>query len=604
MCGIFGYVGNDPAYDTVKAGLKQLEYRGYDSCGISLQDGDGNFLVTKTIGDTSKLSDCENLSTIGIGHTRWATHGGVTLDNAHPHISSCNSVCLVHNGVIENAKEIKAKLVGVKFTSDTDTEVLANLIASCYDGDFFKAVKAALKQVRGTYGLAILHKNHSNTVICARRGSPLCIGVGKDELCISSDAYALPLAINNVTYLDDDQIAIIKGCKFKIKQSDKNINPEITKLTSIDRKVSNFKGYSCFLEKEIYEQSIALENAMRGRFNKDNDNVKISGIKLRRKVKRVVFLGCGTAYHAGIVGKYYMDNIAGIPASVEYSSEFKYKNNPMDPNTLVIAISQSGETADTIKAIKEAQATGAMVISITNTVASTIARLTGNGVYQYAGPEMSVASTKAYTSQICILAMIAIMIGRKNGLSQTAAKKYIRQLKKLPKLVKETIEMSKDTAHKLGKVFSMCNTFTLLGKQYMYPTAIEGALKIKELTYAETHGYPAGEIKHGPLAAIGHNSFCFFLAPQEDMYEKNLANIEEIKARDTRIAIVTQDGLEFQEDKSHDKRTYVIRIPKSYDMLHPILCVIPMQLFSMYLAQAKNLDVDRPRHLAKSVTVE
>ena len=604
MCGIFGYVGNDPAYDTVKAGLKQLEYRGYDSCGISLQDGDGNFLVTKTIGDTSKLSDSENLSTVGIGHTRWATHGGGTLDNAHPHISSCNTVCLVHNGVIENAKEIKAKLVDVKFTSDTDTEVLANLIASCYNGDFFKAVKAALKQIRGTYGLAILHKNHSNTVICARRGSPLCIGVGKDELCISSDAYALPLAINNVTYLDDDQIAIIKGCKFKIKQSDKNINPEITKLTSIDRSVSNFKGYSCFLEKEIYEQSIALENAMRGRFNKDNDNVKISGIKLRRKVKRVVFLGCGTAYHAGIVGKYYMDNIAGIPASVEYSSEFKYKNNPMDPNTLVIAISQSGETADTIKAIKEAQATGAMVISITNTVASTIARLTGNGVYQYAGPEMSVASTKAYTSQICILAMIAIMIGRKNGLSQTAAKKYIRQLKKLPKLVKETIEMSKHTAHKLGKVFSMCNTFTLLGKQYMYPTAIEGALKIKELTYAETHGYPAGEIKHGPLAAIGHNSFCFFLAPQEDMYEKNLANIEEIKARDTRIAIVTQEGLEFQEDKSHDKRTYVIRIPKSYDMLHPILCVIPMQLFSMYLAQAKNLDVDRPRHLAKSVTVE
>ena len=602
MCGIFGYVGNERAYDTVKTGLQKLEYRGYDSCGICLNKNN-KFIITKTVGSTENLPPSKSTSTIGIGHTRWATHGNVTIQNAHPHKSSCGSIVLVHNGVIENSNIIKSRLTNYKFKSDTDTEVLANLIASHYVGDFTKAVENALKEVRGTYGIAIMHVKHPGVIICARRGSPLCIGIGDDDICISSDAYALPPHIEKITYMDDDQLGIITKGKIKIRHSEKNIDPEINKL-SIHRSATTCDGYSSFLEKEIHDQVDALENAMRGRFTKECDNVKISGIKLRRKVKRIIFLGCGTAFHAGIVGKYYMDNIANIPTSVEYSSEFKYKNNPISENTLVIAISQSGETADTITAIKEAQSAGAMVISITNTVASTIARLTGNGVYQYAGPELSVASTKAYTSQICILAMLAIMLGRKNGLSQIHAKRYIKELKKLPKLVKQTIELSNDMCRKLGKVYYMYNAFTLLGKQYMYPTAIEGALKIKELTYAETHGYPAGEIKHGPLAAIGHGSFCFFLAPQEDMYEKNLANIEEIKARNTSIAVITQEGLEFEEDRGLNKRNYVLSIPKSHDILHPILCVIPLQLFSMYLADAKGLDVDRPRHLAKSVTVE
>jgi len=602
MCGIFGYVGNNQAYDTIKSGLQKLEYRGYDSCGICIEVN-SDFDIYKAIGSTKNLSSPKNESSIGIGHTRWATHGRVNKLNTHPHLSSCKSIMIVHNGVIENSNIIKDRLKHYEHVSETDTEVLANLIASHYVGDFTKAVENALKEVRGTYGIAVMHKDHADTIIAARRGSPLCIGLGEKEICISSDAYALPPQIDRITYLDDDQLAVVTKGNITLKQSEKIVDPEINKL-SIHRSSTNCDGYSCFLEKEIHDQSEALENAMRGRFTTDGDNVKISGIKLRRKVRRIIFLGCGTAYHAGIVGKYYMDNIAGIPASVEYSSEFKYKNNPMTPNTLVIAISQSGETADTITAIKEAQANGAMVISITNTVASTIARLTGNGVYQYAGPELSVASTKAYTSQVCILAMLSIMLGRKNGLGQIQAKRYIKELKKLPKLVKHTIEMVEDKTRALGKIYLMYNAFTLLGKQYMYPTAIEGALKIKELTYAETHGYPAGEIKHGPLAAIGHGSFCFFLAPQEDMYEKNLANIEEIKARDTSIAVVTQEGLEFQEDKGVNKRNYVITIPKSHEILHPILCVIPLQLFSMYLAKAKNLDVDRPRHLAKSVTVE
>lgn len=602
MCGIFGYAGNDRAYETIKAGLQKLEYRGYDSCGVCLPT-EGGFDIRKVIGATENLPESNNTSAIGIGHTRWATHGKVNITNAHPHLSSCESVALVHNGVIENCEIIKNRLKNFEQQSDTDSEILANLIASHYVGDLTKAVENALKEVRGTYGIAVMHKDHPDTIIAARRGSPLCIGLGEKELCISSDAYALPAQINRITYLDDDQMAIIDNGRVTVRQSEKNINPEINKL-SIHRSANNCDGYSCFLEKEIHDQSAALENAMRGRFSKDGDNIKISGIKLRQKVKSVLFLGCGTAYHAGIVGKYYMENIASIPASVEYSSEFKYKNNPITPDTLVIAISQSGETADTITAIKEAQATGAMVISITNTVASTIARLTNNGIYQYAGPELSVASTKAYTSQICILAMLAIMLGRKNGLGQIQAKKYIKELKKLPKLVTQTIEMSEDMCRKLSSIYVGFQAFTLLGKQYMYPTAIEGALKIKELTYAETHGYPAGEIKHGPLAAIGHGSFCFFLAPQEDMYEKNLSNIEEIKARDTAIAVITQEGLEFQEDTGIDLHNFVIRIPKSHDILHPILCVIPLQLFSMYLAKAKKLDVDRPRHLAKSVTVE
>ena len=602
MCGIFGYIGEDSAYDVIKTGLKKLEYRGYDSCGICLH-ADSKFEIHKTVGDTSNLPEVNSLSKIGIGHTRWSTHGGVNLINAHPHISSCGKIVLVHNGVIENCNIIKSQLNDYECKSETDSEILANLIASHFVGDFEKAVENALLEVRGSYGIVVMHRDIPDTVICARRGSPLCIGYGNGETFISSDTYALPPHIDKVTYLDDNQLSVIKNNKITVKQSQKIIDPEVNKLTSTPPPSSR-KGYSCFLEKEIYDQPEALKNAMRGRFNKDYDNIKISGVKFKRKIKRIIFLGCGTAYHAGLVGKYYMDNIAGIPASVEYSSEFKYKNNPMSPNTLIVAISQSGETADTIKAIKEAQTNDVMVMSITNTVASTIARLTGNGIYQYAGPELSVASTKAYTSQVCILAMLAIMLGRKNGLSQTTAKKYIRQLKKLPKLVEQTIETSKDICRQLGKIFSGFNSFTLLGKQYMYPTAIEGALKIKELTYAETHGYPAGEIKHGPLAAIGYHSFCFFLAPQEDMYEKNLSNIEEIKARETYIAVITTEGLKFKEDKGTQKKNFVINIPKSYEILHPILCVIPMQLFSMYLAQSKNLDVDRPRHLAKSVTVE
>jgi glucosamine--fructose-6-phosphate aminotransferase (isomerizing) len=601
MCGIYGYIGNEKAYDIIRNGLQKLEYRGYDSCGICLPSKTG-FQLKRVLGATEHLPQSKSTSTIGIGHTRWATHGGVSVKNAHPHASSCNTVMIVHNGVIENCESLRSKL-NRRCKSDTDTEILANLIASHYIGDIVKAVETALMEVRGTYGVAILHKDHPDTLICARRGSPLCIGIGKPDIHVCSDIYALPPHIDNVVHLDDDQVGIIISGKLTVKKSQKTINPEINKL-NIARTATNCDGYSCFLEKEIHDQSSALENALRGRFTADSNNVKLGGIKLKRKVKRIIFLGCGTAYHAGIVGKYYMDNIANIPSSVEYSSEFKYKTNPLSSNTLVVAISQSGETADTITAIKEAQAGKAMVISITNTVASTIARLTNNGIYQYAGPELSVASTKAYTSQICILALLAIMLGRKNGLSQIQSKKYIKELKKLPKLAGEAIKMSKGMCNHLSKVYVMYNAFTLLGKQYMYPTAIEGALKIKELTYAETHGYPAGEIKHGPLAAIGHGSFCFFLAPQDDMYEKNQANIEEIKARDVSVAVITQEGLKFQEDKGVNKRNYVIRIPKSHEILHPILCVIPLQLFSMFLAKAKGLDVDRPRHLAKSVTVE
>lgn len=598
MCGIFGYVGRSTAYGTVKSGLKALEYRGYDSCGICLHDS-GLLNVTRVVGSTDHLPNNDSTSTVAIGHTRWATHGEVSVKNAHPHLSNCSTVAIVHNGVIENCDIIKARLAGFKQNSDTDSEVLANLIAAHYIGDIEKAVENSLKEVRGSYGVAVLHKDHPNTIICAKKGSPICIGIGKDEICIASDTSAIPLTIDKVVYLDDNQLAVITGTDFKVKSSNKIVNPEVNELKTRASDNSH-EGYTCFLEKEIYEQSVAIENTMRGRFSKDGTYVKFGGIEIPKKVNRVIFLGCGTAYHAGIVGKYYMENIANIPVTVEYSSEFKYKNNPINSNTLVVAISQSGETADTLTAIDEAINRDAMVLSITNTVASTIARTTKNGIYQYAGPEMSVASTKAYTSQICILAMLAIMLGRKNGLSQLQASRLIKKLKSLPELVTETIKMTNNKMKALASVHQKIKSAVLLGKQYMYPTAIEGALKLKELTYIETHGYPAGEIKHGPLAAIGHNSLCFFLAPQEDMYEKNISNIQEIKARDAQVTVISQEGLEFSKKICAN----VIYIPKSHDILHPILAVIPLQLFSMYLAQKKHLDVDRPRHLAKSVTVE
>lgn len=606
MCGIFGYVGNNKAYNEICDGLSKLEYRGYDSCGISLHERK-KFRTIKRIGGPEELANKSKSSAkIGIGHTRWATHGKVTIKNAHPHVSACGKLSLVHNGIIENSDALKTVLCagpdGYRFKSETDSEVLVNLIAFHYgsDTDLHAATKRALEQVEGTYGITVMSVNEPDTIIAARRGSPLSIGITADELYISSDVYAFPQHVSQVEYLDDGEVAVIKGATYTIDNTcRKKLRTPNVSTIKFKSKHSSRAGYSSFLEKEIREQPVALRNAMRGRFSKDYTDIKFGGIKLRKKVRRVLFLGCGTAYHAGLVGKYYMENVANIPASVEYSSEYKYKSNPTEDGTLIVAISQSGETIDTLNAIEEAQSHGRMVISITNTVASSIARQTKMGIYQYAGPEVSVASTKAFTSQLTILAMLAIHLGRKNNISKTRAKRYISQLRKLPALVEDTLDVCTASKSLSGK-WRMCNAMAFLGRQLMYPIAIEGALKMKELSYLECHGYPAGELKHGPLASIGYHATCMYLAPQRELYEKNLSNMREIKSRDSRIIVISEKGLEYPKD-SYDN---VIYLPKSPEILQPILAVIPLQFFSMHMAQERKYDVDRPRHLAKSVTVE
>ena len=584
MCGIFGYVGNKYAYNEIYDGLKKLEYRGYDSCGISVIDK-LKFKTIKKVGGPEELKlKSKSKSTIGIGHTRWATHGTVNVKNAHPHVSSCGRIVLVHNGVIENSDSHK----WCKLVSDTDSEVLANLIAREYhhDDGLVHAVEGALSKIEGTYGIAVMCIDQPGTIVAARRGSPLVIGIGNDETYIASDTYALPPDISRVIYLDDGQIAVITSDDVKIRKAEQTISPTIADIQH--KYVRGDKGqYKTFLEKEIREQPVAIRNAMRGRFNKEFTDVKFGGIKLRKKVRRVLFLGCGTAYHAGLVGKYLVESIAGVPASVEYSSEYKYKNNPTEDGTLIVAISQSGETLDTLTAIEEAQSHDRMVISITNVVASSIARMTDMGIYQHAGPEVSVASSKAFTSQLTILAMLAIYIGRKHNLSKVQAKRYISQLRKLPALVEKTLDVA-DELKSMSNKWINCNAMAFLDRQLMYPIAIEGALN------------PAGELKHGPLASIGFHSTCLYLAPQKELFDKNVSNMKEIKARDSHIILITQEGLDFPED-TYDN---VIYVPKAPEILQPILAVIPLQFFSMYMAQVHNYNVDRPRHLAKSVTVE
>ena len=597
MCGIFGYVGTKAAYNEVYDGLKKLEYRGYDSCGISVIEK-GKFKTIRKVGAPEELKDkSKSKATIGIGHTRWATHGTVNVRNAHPHMSRDGKIVIVHNGVVENAEQFNYNL-----KSDTDSEVIANLIADEYTLDLGKAVTRALEKVEGTYGIAVMHRDHPDVIVAARKGSPLCIGASKDEteIYIASDTYAFPPEISRVIYLEDGHVATVTAEDVHIRKADKPVEFS-HKVTGVDHKYNagDREGYSTFLEKEIREQPVAIRNAMRGRFSKDFTNILFGGIKLRKKVRRVLFLGCGTAYHAGLVGKYLIESIAGIPASVEYSSEYKYKNTPTEDGTLIVAISQSGETIDTLTAIEEAQAQDHMVISITNVVASSIARLTNMGIYQHAGPELSVASSKAFTSQLTILVMLSIYLGRKHNLSKVQAKRYISQLRKLPALVEKTLDICTE-CKSLSAKWTMMDRCKFLGRQLMYPIAIEGALKLKELAYVECHGYPAGELKHGPLAAVGYKTTCMYLAPQKELFDKNVSTMKEIMARESHIIAITQEGLDFPED-TYDNILY---LPKAPDYLQPILAVIPLQFFSMYMAQRHNYNVDRPRHLAKSVTVE
>jgi glucosamine--fructose-6-phosphate aminotransferase (isomerizing) len=610
MCGIIGYVGDGKsAVSALYAGLKKLEYRGYDSCGVAAFDESHSVSYWRHLGAPSEVLDAPILSSsCGIGHTRWATHGAVSIKNAHPHWSCDEQVYVVHNGVIENCDEIKNSLENqdCRFYSETDTEALVNLIAFYYrnqtEKDHVSAISAALKDVEGTYGLAVLFKDCPDTIFAVRRSSPLILGVNDNEHYISSDANALPADINRVVYLEDGDIASVKKDSFSICDLDNKCVDVFrkTKKIKIRKQHHSLGRFSTFLEKEIFEQPDAIRDTTRGRFGEDFSSVVLGGISSVAEVKRVLFLGCGTAFHAGYLGKYYMENIAKIPASVEISSEYKYKNNPTEDGTLVVAISQSGETIDTLSAVKEAQSKGLETIAITNTVMSSIARQVDEGIYQRIGPEISVASTKALTSQVVLVLMLAISLARKNEMSALEAKKHIKFLRQLPDLISQTLLLSQKASYSWALKHQLIEDLTFLGRQYMYPVALEGALKVRELTYIPTIGYTSGEMKHGPLASIDGRSHCVFLAPQKSLQDKNTLTMKEIKARGGKILLIKQRDQQFPED-SYDE---IINIPQAPDYLLPVLSMVPLQLISLYLAQAKNLNIDKPRNLAKSVTVE
>ncbi|MCC5789457.1 MAG: glutamine--fructose-6-phosphate transaminase (isomerizing) [Opitutales bacterium] len=616
MCGIIGYIGKQKAAPILIEGLKRLEYRGYDSAGLALSEPNGLFVCKKT-GRVENLAQSmmgrSSGSTRGISHTRWATHGGVSDENAHPHLSSDGAFALTHNGVIENFGSIKKFLLskGYTFQSQTDSEVLVNLIAYHYakepkDGDhnpFLEAVRRALFHVEGTYGIAVMCQDFPDQLVGARKGSPLILGVGKEEFLLASDVAALITHTQNVVYLKDNEIVSITPDSFHIANGTReNVSPIID---HIDWKIedSEMGSYAHFMEKEIFEQPAALENSMRGRFSDDNSTANFGGLNLSaqelRQVDRILFCGCGTAWHACLIAEYLIERYARIPVEVEYASEFRYRNAPLDKNTLVFVISQSGETIDTLAALREAKRKGYRTMAIVNTVGSTIARESDGGIYQHIGPEIGVASTKAFTSQLLVSAMIALYLGRLRDMSFTDGRDFTEALKSLPELVSRTLELA-PRIKEIASEYKDHADFLFLGRQSLFPIALEGALKLKEISYIHAEGYPAAEMKHGPIALISEDCPSVFLAPQDDMFHKVLGNMQEVKARGGKIIAIGSEEAEFPEDLPD----HLLRIPECHPAVLPILATIPLQLLSYYIALEKGCDVDKPRNLAKSVTVE
>ncbi len=619
MCGIVGYVGKQPATPILIEGLKRLEYRGYDSAGLALWQ-QGAFKVFKKTGRVeaaARLATQANLSSpVGISHTRWATHGGVTDANAHPHLSSDSKIALVHNGVIENYASIRKYLEseGFTFKSDTDTEALANLIAYHYQkepadtGDnsrnrLVTAVRKSLRHVEGTYGIAVLCADHENEIVGARKGSPLCLGIGTTENMIASDVSAFVGRTQNVVYLDDNQLVHLTGENFTITTTmDETVDPVINQ---VDWKIeeSELGVHTHFMEKEIFEQPKALENAMRGRFSDDLSTAKFGGLNLDardlRMVDRILFLGCGTAWHACLTAEYLIERFARIPVEVEYASEFRYRNAPLDKNTLVFVVSQSGETIDTLEALREAKRKGFRVLAITNGVGSTIARESDGGIYQHAGPEIGVASTKAFTSQVLLSAMLALFFGRMRDLSFTDGRDIVKALNQVPGMANQILDQA-DHIRKLAEKYAHYEDFLFLGRQVMFPIALEGALKLKEISYIHAEGYPAAEMKHGPIALISEKCPSVVLSPHGETFKKILSNIQETRARKGKVIAITSAGSEFPADGADD----IIHIPEAHEIIMPILGTIPLQLLAYHIAVLRGCDVDKPRNLAKSVTVE
>ncbi len=612
MCGIVGYIGKNKAYPILMDGLKRLEYRGYDSAGFAVMEN-GEVAMLKSVGRVGELEKQvgkqDFLGTAGIAHTRWATHGKPSKENAHPHTDCRQEIFLVHNGIIENYKELKESLKkrGHRFSSETDSEVIAHLIEEyCQGGSLEEAVRKALLKVTGTYGIAVLSRREPNKIIAARKGSPLILGVGKDEFIIASDVAAIIRYTDRVVYLNDGEMAVISRDGYEVSNLGSLERIRIDK--SVDRIDWNIEeaekqGFAHFMLKEIFEQPEAIENAIRGRVLSSDGNVKLGGlddVRARLKeINRLVIVACGTAYHAGLVGKYMLEEYAGIRADVEYGSEFRYRKPILDSRTAVLAVSQSGETADTLAAVREAKNKGALSLGIVNVVGSTIARETDAGIYNHAGPEIGVASTKAFTSQLSILVLLTVFLGRQREMSCVMGKRILTELAEIENHIRAILKQAKEI-EKIARKYSGFSNFLYLGRKYNYPIALEGALKIKEIAYVHAEGYPFGEMKHGSIALIDENFPSVAIATKDSVYEKTISGIEEIKARKGKVVAVATTG-----DKAIAKLADdVIYIPKTLEMLTPMISVVPLQLLAYYSGVGKGLDVDKPRNLAKSVTVE
>jgi len=615
MCGIVGYIGRDRAGSVMLDGLKRLEYRGYDSSGVAIWTDDG-IKQTKRTGRVVELETAlgDDLGgTLGISHTRWATHGDVTEANAHPHSSSDGKIALVHNGVIENYVGMKKFLIekGYTFISQTDSEALCNLIAYHYAKEpevagknrFLESVRKSLSHVEGTYGIAVICTDFPGELIGARKGSPLILGLGKGENLLASDVNAITHCTQNVVYLNDNEVVHLCDDDFSITTvSSKSVEAVIHQV-DWDTSEAELGDYDHFMQKEIFEQPTSLENGMRGRFSDDGSTAVFGGLNLNpqelRQIDRILFLACGTAWHSCLVAEYLIERYARIPVEVEYASEFRYRNAPLDKNTLVIAISQSGETIDTLGALREARRKGYRTLAINNSVGSTIARESDGGIYQHAGPEIGVASTKAFTSQIMICAMLALYLGRLRDLSYGDGVEIVKALKQVPAQVEEILKQN-DKIAAIAKKYAKYEDCLFLGRQLMFPIALEGALKLKEISYIHAEGYPAAEMKHGPIALICEECPSVFLTTSGEIFSKSLANLQEVKARKGKVICIATEGCEIPEGAINE----IVRVPECHEIVTPILMSIPVQLLSYHVALERGCDVDKPRNLAKSVTVE
>ncbi|HMS34838.1 MAG TPA: glutamine--fructose-6-phosphate transaminase (isomerizing) [Ignavibacteria bacterium] len=612
MCGIVGYIGKRNSLQIIYDGLIRLEYRGYDSAGIAVIDKENNINVVKKAGKVKELESNFDKDLLegntGIGHTRWATHGDPNDTNAHPHFDMTKNISIVHNGIIENYLTLKTKLQqeGFTFSTETDTEVLANLIQYYFIAkqSFEIAVRLALSEVEGTYGIAVLCKDEPDKIIIARMGSPLMFGIGQDEIIASSDAAAIISHTKNVIYLEDGEMAILRKDGFQIKTiNDEDIHREVMKI-EFDLEEIEKGDFEHFMLKEICEQPDTIQNTYRGRINFDTGVVKLGGLEnVKEKLfnaKRIIFVACGTAWHAGIVGKYLIEQYCGIPAEVEYASEFRYRNPVINKDDVIFVISQSGETLDTLEALRLSKKSGATTLGIVNRVGSVIAREVDAGVYIHAGPEIGVASTKAFTCQIMSLILITMMIGKNNGtISDKNLKEIAAELKGLPEKMRQIIDKKNDYKF-IAEEFKNAKNFLYLGRGLNFPVALEGALKLKEISYIHAEGYPAAEMKHGPIALIDENMPVVFIAPKDSTYQKIISNIVEVKTRKGKIITLASE-----DDKDiNEYSDYILRVPDVHPLFSPIINSIPLQFLSYYIAAARNSNVDQPRNLAKVVTVE